>query len=88
MLFPDERPSSQQQIEQIRHYLKLQLEYLFELQVVNVGQQPYLVEQFKLVISPTLIKIHPETQQIAGSNLIFQLHDWWSRQQHTVENLI
>lgn len=89
LLFVDKRLSSQQQIEQIRHYLKeLQLECPFDFQVVDVGQQPYLAEQFKLVITPTLIKIHPEPQPNAGSNLIFQLHNWWSGWQHAVEHLI
>lgn len=89
LLFVDKRPSSQQQIEQIRRYLKeLQLECPFDFQVVDVGQQPYLAEQFKLVITPALIKIYPELQPIAGSNLIFQLHNWWSRWQHTVEHLM
>lgn len=80
LLFVDERSSSQQQIQQIYQYLKaLQEEYAFELQSVDVGEQPYLAEHFKLVATPALIKIHPEPRQtLAGSNLIAQLERWWS----------
>ena len=89
LLFIDQCPSSQQQIEQIRYYLReLQAEYPFALQVVDVGEQPSVAEQFKLVTTPTLIKIHPEPRQtLAGSNLISQLKNWWFRWQHTVEHL-
>ncbi len=89
LLFVDKCPSAQQQIEQIRHYLKeLQTEYQFALQVVDVGEQPSVAEQFKLVTTPALIKIHPEPRQtLVGSNLIAQLKNWWSRWQHAVEHL-
>jgi two-component system clock-associated histidine kinase SasA len=84
LLFVDERPSSRQQIQQIRLYLKeLQADYQFELQIVDVGEQPYLAEHFKLVATPALIKIHPEPRQmLAGSNLIAQLKNWWPRWQN------
>lgn len=79
LLFVDERPSSQQQVQQISLYLKeLQADYAFDLQVIDVGEQPYLAEHFKLVATPALIKIHPEPRQtLAGSNLIEQLKNWW-----------
>jgi two-component system clock-associated histidine kinase SasA len=88
LLFVDERPSSRQQIQQIRRYLKqLQAEYPFELQIVNVGEQPYLAEHFKLVATPALIKIYPEPRQtLAGSNLIEQLSNWWLRWQQAAES--
>lgn len=87
LLFVDERPSSRQQVQQIRDYLKqLQAEYPFELQIVDVGEQPYLAEHFKLVATPALVKIHPEPRQtLAGSNLISQLKNWWPRWQNAVE---
>ena len=87
LLFVDERPSSRQQVQQIRRYLiDLQAEYPFELQIVDVGEQPYLAEHFKLVATPALIKIHPEPRQtLAGSNLIEQLKNWWSRWLQAVE---
>lgn len=90
LLFVDDRPSSRQKVQQIRRYLKdLQADYPFELQIVDVGEQPYLAEHFKLVATPALIKIHPEPRQtLAGSNLIDQLKNWWSRWQQTVEDYL
>ncbi|PPS43258.1 histidine kinase [Chroococcidiopsis sp. TS-821] len=86
LLFVDERSGSQQQIQQIYHYLKeLQEKYAFELQIIDVGEQPYFAEHFKLVATPALIKIHPEPRQtLAGSNLIAQLQSWWPRWQKAV----
>ncbi len=88
LLFVDERPSSRQQVQQIRRYLNdLQADYPFELQIVDVGEQPYLAEQFKLVATPALIKIYPEPRQtLAGSNLIEQLKNWWFRWVQVVED--
>jgi two-component system clock-associated histidine kinase SasA len=90
LLFVDDRPSSRQKVQQIRRYLKdLQADYPFELQIVDVGEQPYLAEHFKLVATPALIKIHPEPRQtLAGSNLIDQLKNWWPRWQQTVEDYL
>lgn len=87
LLFVDERPGSRKHIHRIRSYLEiLRAEYPFELMVVDVGEQPYLAEHFKLVATPALIKIHPEPRQtLAGSNLIGQLKNCWSRWQHSVE---
>ncbi|MBE9198116.1 MULTISPECIES: histidine kinase [unclassified Nodularia (in: cyanobacteria)] len=87
LLFVDGRPKSRQQVQRIRAYLKeLQAEYNFELQIIDVGQQPYLAEHFKLVATPALIKIHPEPRQIiAGSNIIAQLKNWWPRWQAAVD---
>lgn len=83
LLFVDGRPQSKQQVQRIRAYLKdLQSEYNFELQIIDVGQQPYLAEHFKLVATPALIKVHPEPRQtLAGSNIITQLKNWWPRWQ-------
>jgi two-component system, OmpR family, clock-associated histidine kinase SasA len=87
LLFIDGRPKSRQQVQRIRAYLKeLQAEYNFELQIIDVGQQPYLAEHFKLVATPALIKIHPEPRQVlAGSNIIAQLKNWWPRWQTAVD---
>ncbi len=87
LLFVDGRPKSRQQVQRIRAYLKeLQAEYSFELQTIDVGQQPYLAEHFKLVATPALIKIHPEPRQVlAGSNIIAQLKNWWPRWQAAVD---
>lgn len=87
LLFVDGRPKSRQQVQRIRAYLKeLEAEYSFELQIIDVGQQPYLAEHFKLVATPALIKIHPEPQQtLAGSNIIAQLKNLWPRWQMAVD---
>lgn len=87
LLFVDGRPKSRQQVQQIRAYLKeLEAVYNFELQLIDVEQQPYLAEHFKLVATPALVKIHPEPQQtIAGTNIIPQLKTWWPRWQTTVD---
>ncbi|MEH2154643.1 histidine kinase [Nostoc sp.] len=90
LLFVDGRPKSRQQVQRIRAYLKeLEAEYSFELQTIDVGQQPYLAEHFKLVATPALIKIHPEPRQVlAGSNIIAQLKNWWPRWQAAVDTYL
>ena len=87
LLFVDERLSSQKDIQQISSYLEnLRAEYPFELMIVDVGEHPYLAEHFKLVATPSLIKIHPKPRQIlAGTNLVAQIKNWWPRWQHSVE---
>jgi two-component system, OmpR family, clock-associated histidine kinase SasA len=87
LLFVDKRPNSSERIRQIRNYLKVLKEnYSFDLQIVDVGEQPHLAEYFKLVATPSLIKIHPEPRQVlAGSNLVAQLETWWSRWQSSAE---
>lgn len=87
LLFVDERPSSRKHIQRIRSYLEtLKADYPFELMVVDVGEQPYLAEHFKLIATPALIKIHPAPKQtLAGSNLIGQLKNWWPRWQRSLE---
>jgi two-component system, OmpR family, clock-associated histidine kinase SasA len=87
LLFVDGRPKSRQQVQRLRAYLKeLEAEYKFDLEIIDVGQQPYLAEHFKLVATPALIKIHPEPRQvIAGSNIIAQLKTWWPRWQASAD---
>ncbi|MGC9526140.1 MAG: histidine kinase [Limnospira sp.] len=81
LLFVDRRPSSEEQVRQIRQYLdQLEPPDRFELQIIDVGEQPYLAEHFKLVATPALVKIHPEPRHIlAGSDIMAQLDDWWPR---------
>ena len=90
LLFVDGRPKSREQVQRIRAYLKeLEAVYNFELQLIDVEQQPYLAEHFKLVATPALVKIHPEPQQtIAGTNIIPQLKTWWPRWQTTVDTFL
>ncbi len=85
LLFVDKRPSSLEQSRQIQRYLQeVKADRAFDLQVIEVGEQPYLAEHFKLVATPALIKIHPEPRQVlAGSNLLAQLENCWARWQHS-----
>ena len=75
LLFVDKRPSSREQTRHIRQSLKdLKAEWDFELQIIDVGEQPDLAEHFKVVATPSLLKIHPDPRQtLAGSNLSAQL---------------
>ncbi|MEM9218670.1 MAG: histidine kinase [Cyanobacteria bacterium P01_F01_bin.150] len=88
LLFIDRRPNSSDKIREIRHYLGQKQsahrpqQGALDLQVIDVGEQPYLVEHFKLVATPALVKIYPDPQQIfTGGDLISQLNMWWPRWQ-------
>lgn len=83
LLFIDKRPSLTQQVQQIRQYLKtVEEQFQFQLDVVDIGEQPYLAEHYKLVASPALIKIAPLPQQmLAGGNIVGQLDYWWPKWQ-------
>ncbi|MBM0743688.1 histidine kinase [Phormidium sp. CLA17] len=86
LLFIDKRPSSREQVQQVRMALKeLREECDFELQIVDVSEQPYLAEYFRLIATPALVKLHPEPRQIlAGGTLVQQLQHWWSHWQRSV----
>lgn len=83
LLFIDKRPSLTQQVQQIRQYLKtVEEQFQFQLDVVDIGEQPYLAEHYKLVASPALIKIAPLPQQmLAGGDIVRQLDYWWPKWQ-------
>ncbi|MBC6423486.1 MAG: histidine kinase [Hormoscilla sp. SP12CHS1] len=87
LLFVDKRPISGEQIRQISRQLKeLHGDCDYELIVVDVGEQPYLAEHFKLVVTPTLIKIYPEPRQtLTGTNIADQLTNCWPRWRHDAE---
>ena len=75
LLFVDRRPSSWEQLRDVRRYLReAPMDFDYDLEVIEVGDKPYLAEHFKLIATPALIKIHPKPQQtLAGSNLVAQL---------------
>ncbi len=79
LLFIDKRPSSGQYVQDIRNHLKdLCGEQTFSLDVVDVCEQPYLVEHFRLIATPALVKFSPGRQQVmTGSNILNQLDQWW-----------
>lgn len=90
LLFVDQRPASREQIRQIRDFLKdRSAECPFELEVIDVGEQPYLAEHFRLMATPTLIKLHPDPRQtLTGSDLIVQLQNCWHRWQRSVKEVL
>jgi two-component system, OmpR family, clock-associated histidine kinase SasA len=87
LLFIDERTANYVQNQQIRDKLAaLASEQAFELQIVDVGKQPDLVEYYRVIATPALVKLAPLPRQIlAGSNLIDQIDNWWDRWQEGLE---
>ncbi|NER83128.1 MAG: histidine kinase [Leptolyngbya sp. SIO1D8] len=79
LLFIDKRPSSGEFAHQLRNRLKhFGSEQPFSLDVIDVSEQPYLVEHFRLIATPALVKFSPGKQQvITGSNIFSQLEQWW-----------
>ncbi len=87
LLFIDKRPSSGEYAQQLRHHLKtLGGDHPFNLDVVDVSEQPYLAEHFKLVATPALVKFSPRPQQVLkGSTIDSQLDHWWPQWQQEAE---
>lgn len=79
LLFVDERSSSQENVRSVQEYLQeLKADYPFELEVIEIAKQPHLVEHFRLIATPALVKIFPEPKHtLAGSNVLTQLKKWW-----------
>lgn len=89
LLFVDRRPSTREQIRQVRRLLaELQADYAFDLKVIDVTEYPYLAERFRIVATPSLVKIAPDPKQtLAGSNLTQQLKHAWDRWYESVRKL-
>jgi len=90
LFFIDKRPALAKQVRQVKQYLKtLENQSQFQLEVVDIGEQPYLAEHYKLVASPALIKIAPPPQQmIAGSDIVGQLERWWPKWQQEYQSYL
>ncbi len=88
LLFVDRRPGTREQVRQIRVLLQdLQQNTTFDLKVIDVIEHPYLAERFRIVATPSLVKICPEPKQtLAGLNLASQLKLWWPRWETNTEN--
>jgi two-component system clock-associated histidine kinase SasA len=84
LLFADQRGGTIDQVEAIRAHLeKLPKEFDYDLKIIDVGEQPYLAEHFRLVATPALMKVSPEPRQtLAGRQLFAQLEIWWPRWQN------
>ncbi|NJM96868.1 MAG: histidine kinase [Phormidesmis sp. RL_2_1] len=87
LLFIDKRPSSSEQVRQIRQHLKdLPGKPQISLEIIDVTNQPYLAEHFKLVATPALIKVSADKNQtLTGSDIAGQLMHWWPRWQREIE---
>lgn len=81
LLFVDKRPVSTEQIKRIRQQIKaLPESEKIGLDIVDVSDQPYLAEHFKLVATPALIKVSADSHQvITGTDIASQVADRWSR---------
>ena len=52
----------------------------FELEVVDVREQPYLVEYFRLMATPALVRVSETGNQVlAGDDIVSQIEYWWPR---------
>lgn len=81
LLFVDKRPHSGEQIQEIRRYLKqVEQDWVCDLTVIDVEEQPHMAEHFKVVATPSLIKVSPEPwQRLTGSDLVTLLENWLPR---------
>lgn len=86
LLFVDERVASQGYAQEIQAYLQgLQQQDEFELEVLEISENPDLAEHFRLVAAPSLVKIYPAPRQtLAGGDLVAQVKRWWSQWQAEV----
>ncbi len=86
LLFVADRPGDEEETAAIQaHIQQLPSNFSFELKVVPIGEQPYLLEEYKLVATPALIKVRPEPRQtLAGRKLLQKVDYWWPRWQREV----
>jgi two-component system, OmpR family, clock-associated histidine kinase SasA len=81
LLFVDWRPYAAEQIQQLREAVAEKAAgFDLRLRVMDVAKKPQLVEHFRLIATPALVKIAPGQRQIlAGSCLLEQLDTWIPR---------
>ncbi|NJO85493.1 MAG: histidine kinase [Synechococcaceae cyanobacterium RM1_1_27] len=86
VLFVAKRSASVKLVRQLQdHLAQMTGEYPAQLEVVEIGEQPYLAEHYKLVAMPALVKTFPQPAQVlAGGDLTTQLDVWWPRWQGQV----
>jgi two-component system clock-associated histidine kinase SasA len=89
LLFTDERLAHRAHIKQVEDYLNTLREGTdFSLEVINIKEQPQLVELYRLVATPSLVKLYPKPMQIfAGSSILPDLERWWEQWQETLREL-
>lgn len=85
LLFVDQRPVAREQIRQVRELLKeLGRDTPYDLQIIDVTEHPHLAEHFRLLTTPTLIKIAPEPRQmLVGGDFLAELRNCWLRWQQS-----
>ncbi len=83
LLFVKRRSRAGEKIRQIRQRLvDLAVSSPFELEIVDVREQPYLVEYFRLVATPALVRVSDDGNQVlAGDDIVSQVEYWWPRWQ-------
>ncbi|MBP0019485.1 MAG: histidine kinase [Cyanobacteria bacterium SBLK] len=94
LLFVDKRSGSSERNREIKDCLQRLKEesakdnYPFVLEILEVKKRPDLVEYFRLVATPSLVKLNPQPRQIlAGSDLVAQLQKWWQQWQREIGEL-
>jgi two-component system, OmpR family, clock-associated histidine kinase SasA len=76
LLFVDDRYCSTPEYYKILNYLD-DHDLKSGLKIIDVSEQPGLVEHFKLVATPTLIKLSPAPRQVfSGYQIISELENW------------
>lgn len=86
VLFVAHPATSHELAQQIRdHLTQMPGDFRAELDVMAIGEHPYLVEHYRLVATPALVKTFPlPAQVLAGGDLMTQLDVWWPRWQGQV----
>jgi len=89
LLFVKRRARAGEKIRQIRQCLtRLATTLPFELEVVDVREQPYLVEYFRLMATPALVRVSETGNQVlAGDDIVSQIEYWWPRWQQELKPL-
>ena len=86
LLFIDERPTNRELVKEIQQFLQRDHLGRSELQVISVSSKPQLTEHFKIIATPTLVKLSPPPRQtLAGKNLVAQLDIFWEKWQQQLE---
>ena len=87
LMFVDRRAGTRELVRGLKEQLQV-LEGAFpvQLEIVELGERPYLAEHYKLVATPALVKTSPlPSQVLAGKDLVSQLEIWWPRWQGQLE---
>jgi two-component system clock-associated histidine kinase SasA len=66
-------------VKKIEEYLdELRQNNSFEVETIKIAEQPHLVEHFKLIATPALVKVSPAPYEtLAGTQLIEKLKKCW-----------